>query len=58
MQFDTEHLLRPDTLELIRAFRKIQDPRVRRQVFELAKAMAERSEKAEAQVGESRTPAA
>lgn len=38
---DTEMLQRRETLELIRAYYKITDPKTRRKVYELIKSMAE-----------------
>jgi len=38
--YQTEPLMKRETLELVRAYLKIADPRLRRRVFDLAKAIA------------------
>jgi hypothetical protein len=43
-----EHLQRPETIELIRMYYAIPDPKVRRQFFDMAKTLAEQFDKAEA----------
>ena len=41
--FDQDDLSRRETLELIRAYYRIQDPSIRKRVFELVKAVATQS---------------
>ncbi len=43
-QFDHDPMAKRETLELVRAYYKITDPRVRRRVFELVKALAKSSQ--------------
>lgn len=42
-EFDRDPLAKRETLELVRAYYKISDPRVRKRVFELTKAVAANS---------------
>ena len=42
--YETETLAKRETLELVRAYYKIRNPRVRKRVFELAKALAKSEE--------------
>jgi len=44
--YETDPMLKRETLELVRAYYKIADPLVRRRLFELAKALGKSSESA------------
>ena len=43
-EFDHDPMAKRETLELVRAYYKITDPRVRRRVFELVKALSKSSQ--------------
>ncbi len=40
MQFEADPMAKRETLELVRAYYRIEDPMVRRRIFDLAKALA------------------
>lgn len=46
-EYEADPMTKRETLELVRAYYRIRDPQVRRRVFDLAKALANASEKAE-----------
>jgi transcriptional regulator with XRE-family HTH domain len=43
-RYESDPLLKRETLELVRAYYKITDPQVRRRLFDLAKALAKSAE--------------
>ena len=43
--FESDELSRRETLELVRAYYKISDPRVRKRLFELTKSLADKQKK-------------
>jgi hypothetical protein len=42
--YESDPMLKRETLELVRAYYKIADPQVRRRLFELAKALGKSAE--------------